>query len=275
MAIFKHHTSCPKCGSSDALAVYDDFGTYCFSCGTVGGATVPSFRKETDEYDEDAVVLPHDLSHDFPQEVVDWIAPTGLTIQELYANRYFFSKSAGGLVRLLYREHLPIIPECLRSNLGAFETRFLYRKLQTTSPKSKFTGSKENVYAYCGPPNSVLQQTASTASEQACTGQGKKANGQVHCDGRRRPRQLVIVEDSLSSLKVGRVTCSAPLFGSSISNNKLSRLVKPFDEVVVWLDSDKLNSARNISARVQMLGKKSRVVYTELDPKYLNAEDYI
>ena len=31
---FLEHTSCPDCGSSDALAVYDDGHTYCFSCNT-------------------------------------------------------------------------------------------------------------------------------------------------------------------------------------------------------------------------------------------------
>lgn len=33
MANFKHHTSCDRCGSSDALAVYDDESVYCWSCG--------------------------------------------------------------------------------------------------------------------------------------------------------------------------------------------------------------------------------------------------
>jgi twinkle protein len=30
--MFLHHTNCDNCGSSDALAVYDDGSTYCFSC---------------------------------------------------------------------------------------------------------------------------------------------------------------------------------------------------------------------------------------------------
>jgi ribosomal protein S27AE len=29
---FMYHDSCPDCGSSDALAVYSDEHTYCFSC---------------------------------------------------------------------------------------------------------------------------------------------------------------------------------------------------------------------------------------------------
>ena len=33
---FLRHTSCDKCGSSDANAVYDDGTTWCFSCETYG-----------------------------------------------------------------------------------------------------------------------------------------------------------------------------------------------------------------------------------------------
>ena len=33
MAKFIKHTSCDHCGSSDALALYDDGGQHCFSCG--------------------------------------------------------------------------------------------------------------------------------------------------------------------------------------------------------------------------------------------------
>lgn len=64
-----------------------------------------------------------------------------------------------------------------------------------------------------------------------------------------------------------------PLFGSSIGNGKLSRLVAPYDTVWVWLDSDKLNAARSIAERCLMLGKQAHVVFTQQDPKYLNADE--
>ena len=37
MGVFKYHTSCPNCGSSDGLAVYQDDSTYCWVCneGTI------------------------------------------------------------------------------------------------------------------------------------------------------------------------------------------------------------------------------------------------
>lgn len=265
MAIFLRHEGCPRCGSSDALAVYDDGGTFCFSCGIPSGASVPSFREETNEYDEDSVVLPHDLSRDFPQEVVDWVAPTGVKIEELIAHGYFFSKFASKLVRAFYSDVHQGSYHNVRGGCIAAEDRFLYRNLRYAGPKSKFHGRKEDVqaYSYRGQPYNPLQQALSC--------------GELHVANQEevRSRQLVIVEDSLSSIKTGRVIPSAPLFGSSISNNKLVNLIRPFDEAIVWLDSNKLNSARLIADRIKMLGKKSRVVFTELDPKYLDAQEIL
>lgn len=61
-----------------------------------------------------------------------------------------------------------------------------------------------------------------------------------------------------------------PLFGSSISNSKLVKAVKSFEEIIVWLDSDKFPQAQAISSRIRSLGKQARVVYTEKDPKYVD-----
>lgn len=273
MAIFLRHEGCPRCGSSDAHAIYDDGGTHCFSCGFSNRASVPSFREETNEYDEDSIVLPHDLSRDFPQEVVEWITPTGVKIEELIAHGYFFSKSAGGLVRVLNAGQGGGVRRGVRENASAYENRFLFNRSKA-SQKCKFFGSKEQVYAYSyrGQPYNPLQSPSAEGGLPSRVGQGQEVNWNVYACNTGR---LVIVEDSLSSIKTGRVIPSAPLFGSSISNNKLVNLIRPFDEAIVWLDSNKLNSARLIADRIKMLGKKSRVIYTELDPKYCNAEEWI
>ena len=44
MAAFSHHTSCPKCSSSDGLAVYTDQSTWCFVCET--GTPSEEFKHE-------------------------------------------------------------------------------------------------------------------------------------------------------------------------------------------------------------------------------------
>lgn len=255
MATFVKHSACVSCSSSDALAHYSDGSQYCFSCGYSSRRTRPAFS-ELDE-DEQQLVLPYDCSHDFPEAVYNWIKPTTITIAELIKHDYYYSERAGGLLRVFWRRAVPAVDSTNEFSqpsrndgrksalLDGFEVRyFLQRKEgsrdQLASPKSKFRGSKETIFAFSSPNEEADLQ------------------------------RLTIVEDSLSSIRVGRHCTSMPLFGSSISNSKLVKAVKPFEEIIVWLDSDKFPQAQAISSRIKSLGKKSRVIYTDLDPKYCN-----
>lgn len=245
MATFLHHSACSKCGSSDALAHYSDGGKFCFSCGYTGRPDRPAFI--LDEEDS-GFTLPDDLDNSsFPLEVFQWIDPTGLTIGELIANNYFFSKSTTRLFRIFDTTSGRSVPQRLwHRKGGSAEDR---RIRSGNGPKTRFYGSKEDTFCYSGYQGLQLRES------------------------------LTIVEDSLSGIKVGRTHCAHPLWGSSVSNNKLSRLVapdgKPFKHVYVWLDSDKLRSAHAIAARVQMMGIGSSVIVTDDDPKYLNASEYL
>lgn len=254
MAIFIRHTGCDRCGSSDALAHYSDGSSYCFSCGVPSGATTPGFVRRIEE-DDEQVVPPHDLSLDFPLWVFQWIDPTNLKIEELIKNGYFFSQSTGQLVRLFYQDNGEGLPVAARRRASAFETR---RNNQTARvPKSQFFGSKAETTGIVQAHRNLQQQA------------------QDEVGSRQETDSCIIVEDSLSAIKCGRHFDSFPLFGSTISRNKLARIVKPYKRVYVWLDSDKLNNARQIADQVKMLGKESQVIYTELDPKYLNVKDYV
>ncbi len=257
MATFVKHTACVSCSSSDALAHYSDGSLYCYSCGYSSRRTKPSF-KELDG-DEEQLTLPDDCSHDFPEEVYNWIKPTTITIAELIKHDYYYSRRAGGLLRVFWRKPEQglgkFYERSQRTNAGepvldGYELRFLFprtesRERRNQGPKSKFRGSKEEIFPYSGKEN-------------------EEAGVQ---------RRLTLVEDSLSSIRVGRHCCSLPLFGSSISNNKLVKAVEQFDIVFVWLDSDKFSSAKLISDRIKMLGKQSSVIYTDNDPKYV--DDYL
>ena len=285
MAIFLYHTGCPKCGSSDALAHYSDGGTYCFSCGIPSGASIPSF--ESAEEEEDAPLYPKDLTLDFPDEVLAWIKPTTVSIYELIRHQCRYSRATPGLVRLLGPSDDSHLHPVLRDRRGNYEVRFFYTSPkvpgrttgsgQGTAAKTKFFGSKENVFAYSykGPYNPLQPSTGSESSVGSGQESNHEENGTVSCHPTGRRHQLVIVEDSLSSIRVGREVPCAPLFGSTISNTKLVKLIQPFDEIIVWLDSNKLHVARQIADRCKFLGKKTRVIYTELDPKYLNPLDWI
>ncbi len=43
-----------------------------------------------------------------------------------------------------------------------------------------------------------------------------------------------------------------------------------WDELVVWLDSDKYREARNIADQAKLVGFKARAEFTMLDPKDLS-----
>lgn len=245
MATFVRHTACPVCGSSDALAHYSDGSSYCYShCKSVSHSDKPGFIVVDEEGPEWS--LPHDLSTDnFPIEFFQWIEPTGLQLGELLAHNYFFSKSTQGVWRLLQSGQLTNVRGYVGGSRNAAESRRIYGK-PLQGPKARFYGSKEETFAYSGSDKLQLRNS------------------------------LVIVEDSLSSIKVGRHCCSIPLFGSSISNSKLASIcANKYNSIYVWLDSDKLRAAHSISDRIKLLGINSSVINTELDPKYLNAQDYI
>lgn len=238
MAHFLHHSPCSHCGSSDALAHYSDGSLYCFSCGWTGRPDRPSFK----EVDEEVVRLPDDLTHDFPEEVGKWIAPTGLTYVDLIKSSVNYSNSAGGLVRVFDitadRGHNTV----LRNGGSAYEVRYVHRFKE--GPKTKFFGSKEEVFAVSKPA------------------------------GAEQDVKLVLVEDSLSAIKVGTVVPSMPLFGSTISKEKLKKTIDIFkcQEVIVWLDADKWKKSQEIASQLQSLGVRSRCVYTDDDPKYVSFE---
>lgn len=84
---------------------------------------------------------------------------------------------------------------------------------------------------------------------------------------------LVFTEDFLSAINVAEVLPAMPLFGCTCSLNLLQQVSKQFKQVLIWLDSDKLDNARKIVLKANMLGIKADVIYTAKDPKYYSKED--
>ena len=81
---FLHHASCPDCGSSDALSVYDDGHTYCFSCETTRNGDQPAKRaaKKT------AGLIPDGHTKDIPSRKLkaDTLRKFGYTVGD-YAGK--------------------------------------------------------------------------------------------------------------------------------------------------------------------------------------------
>jgi hypothetical protein len=94
MARFVNHTSCPKCGSSDARALYDDGSSFCFSCRTSanrGYVRNDTRRRQTTN------VLP-DCVRVISGAGWDWVSKYGLSAEQLLKNNVLYSPSRNQVI---------------------------------------------------------------------------------------------------------------------------------------------------------------------------------
>lgn len=84
---------------------------------------------------------------------------------------------------------------------------------------------------------------------------------------------LVIVEDIVSAIKVGRQFQCTPLFGSYMGLAKLAQMRHVSKKLVWWLDADKYPDSIKQATRARPLGIDSKVVFTQKDPKEYSDED--
>jgi hypothetical protein len=77
-----------------------------------------------------------------------------------------------------------------------------------------------------------------------------------------------LVEDCISGLKLAKAgIVGIPCFSAAVSAEKLTQIAYRYENVLVWLDSDKFKEACKISNRAKLLDCRSRVVATAYDPK--------
>ncbi len=81
-------------------------------------------------------------------------------------------------------------------------------------------------------------------------------------------RTLVIVEDCVSAIKVGRQYETLPILGSDVPAFTLKWASARFDRVLLWLDRDMaVKSVQTASKAALFYGKPCTAVITEKDPK--------
>jgi hypothetical protein len=87
---------------------------------------------------------------------------------------------------------------------------------------------------------------------------------------------LVIVEDIVSAIKVGRQARVMPLFGSYLSNGQMADIgrEKGITQCIVWLDCDKYSTGMSYAKMLGML-KPTVAIQTLADPKQLTDDAII
>jgi len=87
---------------------------------------------------------------------------------------------------------------------------------------------------------------------------------------------IVLVEDYLSAIKVGRHVSTMCLWGSNIPLKALSSLSKRFSRVGIWLDMDKAEYSLRTARKASVMFKDGCTsILTELDPKCYEDKDIV
>jgi len=239
MAVFVAHEPCPACGSRDNLGRYSDGSAWCFGCHYV------ERRNRLDSNFSPTLQIPAveqpDLCFDFPEHVVNWLGKYDISVAEAIKHGWKYSPRWDQLV---------------------FTFRDEEGNIACTQARNFRPGAKQKYYNQGSPANTLpifygpKKQRTVVVVEDAVSA------------AHQHPRTLVVVEDAVSAAKIARQCDAMPCLGSYLPSHKLVALKGlEFEELIVWLDSDKLKEAREIAQRAKWLGFNSRVVYTKLDPK--------
>jgi len=96
----------------------------------------------------------------------------------------------------------------------------------------------------------------------------------VEVIGKELSGEIVLVEDIISAHKVGQVTRSIPLFGTTIGDSIIKKLQELKAPVSLWLDADQYTHLPKKIGRLQtLLGASVRHISTKLDPKGYSPEE--
>ena len=123
---FMYHDACNDCGSSDALAVYSDGGTTCFSCGKTRKQDGPIVRKESKQ-----------MTKEFLTGEFRSLPSRKLTEDTCRKFGYFCTTSGEPLQVANYRKDGDIVAQKVRGKDKQFRT--VGNPNHAGSPRSRFT----------------------------------------------------------------------------------------------------------------------------------------
>lgn len=238
MSNFVRHEPCPSpsCNSSDAFAIFDDGHGYCFSCGYHQRGTTTLEEVERTFIPKEEVNpndFPYDASPAIPKEPYAWLKQYGITNEEIIRNHLSWSPSRQMLLFPHYGE------QSEERQLLCWQGRY-------------FPARKPKVYTSGYPDKHLLLHP----------------NNDIGSDGR-----VVLVEDSVSAIKVSRYVTSSPLWGSNLSIQKARQLSRYFSHLTLWLDNDKIKEMVRFRDRYSFFFKKVDYIISEYDPKIHNDQE--
>lgn len=85
-------------------------------------------------------------------------------------------------------------------------------------------------------------------------------------------RDVVIVEDNLSAIKVGRIATAIALISVHVPDGLVFHLARHYARIVLWLDPDKHKKMIRLCRRYQANGINVIFIASRQDPKYYSDE---
>ena len=78
---------------------------------------------------------------------------------------------------------------------------------------------------------------------------------------------IILVEDCVSAIKVGRQAACMPLLGCGLGSERRTKLRAFTGKLTFWLDYDKAKEAYEYAQQQRILGYRCQVIVTQDDPK--------
>lgn len=224
---FLHNEGCPRCGSRDNVAVYDDGHKWCFGCSyyVPGKDTLESInrklvRPSEEELDSEGIDS-RLFSTEIPERALKWLARYGVSERERYFHNIYWCD---------YRQTL-VFPVIREGKITLTNERYFGK--ESNHPKYLTFGNKnKEILVLKGPTYD----------------------------------RAILVEDVVSAIKVSRLVTAIPLMGTKCPESALEWLRRNMKAVGVWLDLDKAAEALREASRLSQTIKALAIV-TEMDPK--------
>lgn len=247
------HEPCPRCQGigrdtrGDNLCRWPDGHAHCFSCQyhdwtytpTLGyNPGIKPMKEKEVVTSSNNLAFPRDVSYSIDAMALGWLSKYEITKEELIKHRIMWSAQQQWLIFPVYSNH-ELLTE--GNKLLAFQARV-------------FNPKWESRYYNVGPFHDIYHVI------NEIEGKGD---------------MVVIVEDIISAIKVGRQFTSIPLFGSSLNHTQLKRLYTTCatEKVLVWLDEDKAEKGMQIAKAATQVGLKTGFICTKHDPKEYTDEE--
>lgn len=246
MANHLKNTICPKCRdigrdkTGNNLGVYDDGSCYCWSCGYYVPPTATGKVSRLSRMAREALVqnqtpvvsLPPDCDVYIPAVARDWLGKYSLTEYEIIHNKLMWSEYWQQLIFPYFDKY---------NNLVAWQGR---------SFNPEFQIRKHTKWFSQGDLKSLFHIIPATQNYDS----------------------LVLVEDIVSAIKVGRHLPALVLFGNNIAN-RLVGLYRLTNKLVIWLDPDMKKKTLREADKARQLGFQVSCIFTDKDPKDYSHED--